>query len=320
MGKKEFSLSPIIPGAGLSIALAVAALGLSELNPAFNPAIISLLLGMFTANFIEKKDHVFGPGARFCYRFVLPAAVGLSGSQLVFTGGAALLWPYSAGCGLLVFGITFLVARGFGLEDDLSVLLSTGLSTLGPGAVAMTSDASGSDSQDTSAAVIAVITIGMAGMLVMGFYPQGLGLGTEKLAFLIGVTLPDLTLVKAAGLPEGALRLAGSFVLLKSVLLGAVLLRVFFSRRRTPRSGARFPWFMVLFIILALAVGLLPEGHRISAFVSPAGRFAAAAGLAATGLCVDFDSAPAKGLMPFAAAVFSWGISIFFIYLVVKTL
>ncbi len=309
----------ITPGAGLSVTLALAALGLSALHSSFDALLISLILGMFAANFIEKGSSLKA-GVRFCVDYVLPAGMGLYGSQMLLAGDGRL-WLYVLGSGLLIFAITFLVARGFGLDDEITLLLSAGLSTAGAGAIALVSNAWGTDKQDTSASVISVIAVGLVGMLVMGFYPQGLGFGPHRTALLMGATLPTLGMVAAIGsaMDPGALRLAASFKLLRTILLGVLLLVIFLKRKGAARCR-RFPWFIILFAGGALAVNLLPGGNRLSAALAPASQFVTSVGLAATGLCVEFDSAPGKGLMPLATSLFSWGISVLFIYLVMKTL
>ncbi len=309
----------VIPGAGLSVALAFAALGVSALYPSLDALLISLVLGMFAANFLGKGSALEA-GVRFCVSFVLPAGVGLYGSQLLLSG-VGPFWLYVLGSGLLIFAITFLVARGFGLEDEMTLLLSAGLSTAGACAIAMVSGVLGTEAQDTSASIISVITVGLAGMLVFGFYPQGLGVVPGKLAFIMGATLPSLGMVTSFGAPldPGAIRLAASFKLLRVVLLGILLLVISFKSKSAPRCR-RFPWFMIPFAVLVLAVNLLGGGSRLSAALAPSSQFVTSVGLAAVGLGVELDSAPRRGMMPFATSLFAWGISVLFIYLVMRTL
>ncbi len=307
-----------MPGVCLSVAIAFLALLAPSLHASFDALLISPLLGMLFGNFIEKKD-VFDPGARFCTGKVLPAGLGLYGAQMVISGPAIRFLPPVLGASLLFFIITFLVTKGFGLESGISILLCTGLSMCGAGAVAIISGTMDSDRNDLSISLISLWTIGLAGMLAMTFCPDALALASQKFAFMLGAALPSLGLIRAASAPMGTkfIGLATSMKLIRTALAGFLAMWLYFTKKAVRTSGALC--FISIFSGLALAVNLLgPAGLRLSGALAPAGLFVLSVSLAALGFSVDFDSILLKGASPLLATLFAWGISVLFIYLAMK--
>ncbi len=310
-----------MPGVCLSAGMAFLALLASSLHPSFDALLISPLIGVILGNFIEKKDW-FEAGARFCVSRVLPVGLGLYGAQMVVRGPAMKFFlPYVLGAGLLFFIITFLVARGFGLESGISLLLCAGLSIGGASAVSIISGAGGAGGDDLSVSLISLWTVGLAGMLSMTFCPDALGLAARKFALMLGAALPSLGLVKAASAYAGG-HLAGiatSLKLIRTALLAPLIIGLYLAKKTVRLSGALV--FLAVFSALALAVNLSgPAGLGLSRAIAPAGLPVLSVSLAALGFTVDFDSIARKGVYPLLTALFAWGISVLFIYLAVKAL
>ncbi len=312
----------IIPGVCLSAAIAFLALLASSLHPAFDALLIAPLMGMLLGNFIEKRG-AFETGVRFCIRRVLPVGLGLYGAQMVIKGPAMQFLPHVLGASLLFFLITFLVSKGFGLEPDMSLLLCAGLSMSGASAIAIVSGARAADKNDVSVSLIALWTIGIAGMLLMSFCPDALGLAAQKYAFMLGAALPSLGMVKAASatMGENFIRLAASLKLVRTALMGFLIMALYFTKKAEltflRASGAI--WFILIFFGLALAVNLSGRaGFGLSSALAPAGLLLLSVSLAALGFTVEFESIAGGGAAPMLTAFFAWGISVLFIYLAMK--
>ncbi len=319
--------SSIIPGICLAAGVASLALLASSLHPSFDALLISPLMGMLLGNFIEKKG-AFEAGTRFCIRRVLPAGLGLYGSQLVISGATMRFLPHILGASLLFFIITFLVARGLGLDHEITLLLCTGLSISGASGVSIISGMRAADRNDVSVSLISLWAIGLAGMLSISFCPDALGLASQKFAFMLGAALPSLGLVKAASasMSEKLAGLATGLKLLRTALLGFLLMGLYFTKKIKKTKKAKETvrtWeavcFISLFWGLALAVNLAgTAGLRLSGALAPAGLFVLSVSLASLGFSVDFDSIARKGASPALTAMFAWGISVLFIYLAMK--
>ncbi len=307
-----------MPGICLSGAIASLALLASSLHPSFDALLMAPLMGMLVGNFIEKKG-AFEAGARFCVTRALPIGLGLYGSQLLISAEAVRFLPHILGASLLFFIITFLVARGFGLDPGTSLLLCTGLSISGASAVSIISDVRGAKRNDVSVTLISLWTIGLAGMLSITSCPGALGLASRKFAFMLGAALPSLGLVKAASaaMSEKLAGLATSLKLLRTALMGFLLMGLYFAKKTVRTREA--VCFISIFLGLALTVNLAgAAGPRLSAALAPAGLLVLSVSLAALGFSVDFDSIALKGTSPVLAALFAWGISVLFIYLAMK--
>ncbi len=313
-----------MPGVCLSAAVAFLALAASCLHPSFDALLMSPLMGMLLGNFIENKKR-FEAGARFCVSRVLPAALGLYGAQMVFPGPAMKFFlfflPYALGAGLLFFVITFIVARGFGLESGISLLLCAGLSVCGASGMAIISGVRGADRDDVSVSLISLWTVGLAGMFFMTFCPDALGLLPQKFAFMLGAALPSLGLIRAASASMGRTLagLATSLKLIRTALLAPLVMVLYFMKKTVRPLEALS--FIAVFTGLALAVNLTgPAGLRLSETLAPIGLLALSLCLAALGLTVDLDSIARKGAYPLLTALFAWSISVLFIYLAMRAL
>ena len=309
-------LSSIIPGLCACFSIALLSLLVSSLHPAFDALLISLILGIIISNLLGERE-LLRPGVEASTRFILPLGIGLYGSQMSLTGQSISLWPWVLASSAVMFAITFLTAKAFGISGKIPLLMSAGMSICGAGAIAVVSGIAAPRKEETSISILAVMTIGLMGMLFLGFNPQGLGLTTGKFAFVSGATLPSLGLVKVAASAAGedSCRLAMAVKYQRMSLLGLLAMALML------RNGGlrKIPWFFVMFIVLALAANFWLPGAFVRDTLSQAGNFMLAAALAGVGLSVDFDAITEKGPKPVISALLSLVIVVLIIYLALNS-
>ena len=171
--------------------------------------------------------------------------------------------------------------------------------------------------EDTSIAILSVMTVGLTGMLFYRFLPDLMGLSVERFAFLSGLTLPMFGQVKVASASMGpeSLQFASNFMLMRiSALVLVAALAVMFPSEGEGK-GSYVPWFMGVFFALALASNLSQTVADMREFVEPVSKFSLSVALAAIGLSLHFDSVTEKGASPIFTCFLSWGIVVLTIYL-----
>jgi uncharacterized integral membrane protein (TIGR00698 family) len=301
-----------------TITIAMVSFLVASLHASFDALVISIIFGILVANLFGDREAL-EPGVQAALKVFLPLGIGLYGSQLLLRGEGMGWWPAVLAIAAFIFGVTYLVSRGFGTDKDTSLLLSTGMSICGASAIIVIAGISGLKKEDTSIALISVMTLGLSGMLLYSLLPDVLALGVDSFAFLAGTTLPMLGQVKvaSASVSEECMALALKYKLLRLGSL-AVLAGLLLSLQKGRRL--RIPWFMGLFFLLALAVNLLPQGQALRTLLAPVSKFMLSATLAAVGLSVELDVIAEKGSRAIMAAFLSWGIVVLFIYLLINAL
>jgi len=288
----------------------------SSLHPSFDILVVSIIFGMLVSNMLHERETL-EPGVNAAIKVFLPLGVGLYGLQLTLPAGVkAVHWLAVAGVFAFTFLAAYFISKGFGLQKKLAILVGTGMSVCGASAIAVVAPLLGAKKEDTSIAIISVMTVGITGMLIYKFLPQMTGLPIGKFAFLSGTTLPMLGQVKVASqtLGEQSLQMAMSFKLLRVSLLLALAIGVVLTAGR-PEKKLYIPWFMVVFVVLAVLGNLSGAVAGLRGAVEPVGRFSLAAALTGIGLSLDLESITEKGARPLLAAFFTWVIVVLFVYL-----
>jgi len=303
------------PGLGITFTIAVISYLASSMHPSFDALVISIIFGMLVANMFDDRE-IIQKGIDLALKVFLPLGIALYGFQLKFAAVETRLLPGILVVFVLMFSISYFIARGFGLERPLSLLLGTGLSVCGASAIVVIAPIMGARKQETSISVLSVITVGLTGMLIYHFLPGMRGMEMEKFAFLTGTTLPMLGQVKVASSVMGkeSLAIALSYKLIRiSALAVVAVLALAFSGARERR--VHVPWFMAVFFALAVAVNISEPVASLSEAMEPLSKVFLSTALAAVGLSIDFDSITEKGARPLIAAFLAWGIIVMVVYL-----
>lgn len=313
--QESWRLKEMLPGAGIALSIAMISFLASLIHPAFDPLAVSLIFGLLVTNLLGERE-MFEVGTNAVLRVFLPLGIGLYGVQIDFSAMDARCLPAVAAVFAFLAVVTYFIVKGFGLGRSMAVLISTGMSVCGASAIAVMAPLIGAKKEDTSIAVISVMTIGLTGVLAYSFIPSLLGIGLEQFAFLSGATLPMLGQVKVASrtLGEDCLRLAVNFKLARVSALAFVALAAF-SFSGVEKRKIRLPWFMALFFALALAANLSQAGASLRGALGPLGTFSLTSALSAIGMSLEFDSITARGASPLFAAFIAWGIVVLSIYL-----
>lgn len=256
----------IYPGIALAIVIAAAATFLSEHYGA--PVMLFALLIGIAFHFLSE-DAACGQGIDFASRSLLRFGVGLLGLRLSIGDVASIgLAPVVAvvgfvlatlGCGAF---LSFLLGRrmAFGLLAGGSVAICGASAAL---AIVSVLPPRADREQDTLFVVIGVTALSTIAMIAYPVLFQALGLSDIESGFLIGATIHDVAQVVGAGysISDDAGVIATFVKMLRVALLPVVMLVVMLSFRGAQTQKLRLPWFLIMFVALAVLAntGLLPQ-------------------------------------------------------------
>ncbi|TAL25416.1 MAG: putative sulfate exporter family transporter [Nitrospirae bacterium] len=304
----------ILPGIVIIFLITIVSYMLSLVHPSFDILVISMIFGMLIVNFIDDKE-IFSAGIAFTLKVFLPTGIALYGAQLSFAGTEPKLLFSVLATTICLFALTYFIAKGLGLSKNLGLVLSTGLSVCGASAIAIVSPLIGAKKEETSISLIAVMVLGLAGMIFYPLFTDILMLNKNEFSFFSGATLPMLGQVKAAASAAGpealALALKIKLIRISSLIFIPIVVLILSGRRKK----FYVPWFIVVFIALAIGANTIKEAKIITGFVESASKLLLASALAGIGLSVDFDSIAEEGIRPLLAVFLSWGIVILLLYL-----
>jgi len=253
-------------GIFLAVVIAIAASFLSEHYGA--PVMLfALLIGM--AFHFLSEDESCVKGIEFSSKTLLRFGVGLLGLRLSIGDVTSLgLGPVLAvvgfvlatlGCGALM---SLLLGRrmAFGLLAGGSVAICGASAAL---AITAVLPPRSDREQDTLFVVIGVTALSTIAMIAYPVLFQALGLTDVESGFLIGATIHDVAQVVGAGysISDEAGVIATFVKMLRVALLPVVILVAMFSFRGAQTQRLSLPWFLVMFLLLAMLAnsGLLPE-------------------------------------------------------------
>lgn len=256
----------IYAGSAVAIILAVAAFALAE-QYAAPVMLFAILLGM--AMSFLGEDERCAPGLDFCAKTVLRIGVALLGLRVTVDHLMALGWSAVAIVALavvLTIVLGALLGRLFGLGSQFGVLTGGSVAICGASAAIALSSVLPSRQDGDQRLVFVIIGVTALSTLSMIVYPpiaNSLGLGDVAAGVFLGGTIHDVAQVVGAGYSVSPATgdLATIVKLLRvAMLVPTVFLVMLIFHTSGGQDNARFPFFLVAFVVLAAAnsFGLVP--------------------------------------------------------------
>lgn len=253
---------------GLMLAAVIAAAATFLSNHYGAPVMLfALLIGMAFHFMSEEKKCA--EGINFASKTLLRFGVGLLGLRLsIIEIESVGLVPSLAvvgfvlatlGCGA---ALSFLLGRrmAFGLLAGGSVAICGASAAL---AITSVLPPRADREQDALFVVIAVTALSTIAMIAYPVLFNAIGMNEIESGFLIGATIHDVAQVVGAGysISDDAGVIATFVKMLRVALLPVVLLTVMLSFRGAQSQRLHLPWFLVMFVALAVLTntGILPD-------------------------------------------------------------
>ena len=240
---------------------------------------------------------------------LLPIAVILLGFGMhldtVIRVGLTSVWITMISISLtLIIGMT--LGRMFGVERDLSLLLSTGTAVCGGSAIAAMSPSIGASQSDTGVAMAVVFLLNGAGLLIFPAIGRFFELSQQQFGFWAALAIHDTSSVVGAAAIYGAEALAiGTTVKLTRALW---ILPLAFGGAKLNRSESKAPfqWFLIGFLAAAAARSLFPAFEAVWDLGSLAGKHLMTGTLFLIGAGLSRDKLKKIGFKPLFMAVTLW--------------
>ena len=290
----------IMPGVGLCGAVGFAAILVAAYVP-LGAVAVAIILGIVVGNVMRPKA-VFQGGITFNEKRILSFAIALMGVNLNFMilrelGIRSLLLIVVAMA--LTILVSLILARFWGIDRKLALLLGIGNGVCGSSAIAATEGIIGADQEQVGLSVAIVNFLGTIGIFLLPYLGAGLMHFTElNSGLLIGNTLQAVGQVVAAGFSVSDMAgQTATIVKMARILmltpLNLILIVSFADRKTGGGKGSKkagMPLFIIGFILFSLipTLELLPEGaiHVISRI----SRYTLILAMAGIGLRITFSS------------------------------
>lgn len=307
-------------GLAITLLISIVSYLTSSLHPSFDLLVISIIFGMLVSSIIGDRSSI-EPGIELATKLFLPLGIGLYGMQVAITGVSFKFLPLIATTSIITFFVTYFISRGIGIDKEISIMLSAGMSICGASAIVVIAPLILAKKEDVSISLISLLTVGLTGMLVFKMFHNIVTISPEDYALMSATTLPMFGQVRVAALAMGdeALKLAVNLKLIRIAMLIFVAIGVLIYGGKK-RTGFPIPWFMFVFFGLAVAVNTSKDVASFRSFVAPIGQFSLSTALAAIGLSIDIEVIMEKGSRPLLAAFLSWSIIVLMLYLTVNVI
>ncbi|GLK64237.1 YeiH family protein [Paracoccus kondratievae] len=306
---------PVLPGLGLTFAIAVAATAVQQLSgiAALSPLVVAMVLGMAIGN-LTGTPEAARAGIGFSLRRILRLAIVLLGFQLTLEQLRAVGLP-----GLTVIAVTLAVTfvftrwvgRVLGVEARLAELIAAGTSVCGASAVIATNTVTRGTDEDVAYAIACVTVFGSLSMLAMPILGGMMAMGPTSYGIWVGATIHEVAQVVGAGFQHGAEAGQAATVakLSRVIMLAPLILTLGALARRRGAKGtgkAPTPWFVLGFIAVVVLNSALPLPEALHAEVAGLTAFLLTMALAAMGLETDLRKLRAKGIRPLLLGAVAW--------------
>lgn len=281
-GESRFSpvyarLCALLPGVGLSAAVAATAFGLQRLELELlgfawiEAIVLAILLGAAIRIFWPPSKRWMS-GIGFSAKTLLEVAVALLGATVSGAAVAALgPWLLLGIVAVVVVAIAggYAIGRLFGLPHAMALLVSCGNAICGNSAIAAVAPTIDAEVEDVAAAIGFTAVLGIVVVLLVPVIGSLLGYEAAHVGVLAGLTVYAVPQVLAAASPAGAVAIqTGAVVkLVRVLMLGPVTLVLGLmhagkgEKGRKPKLSQLVPWFIVAFLILMglRSAGVIPE-------------------------------------------------------------
>lgn len=314
----------LLPGAAVSIVIALVATGLARFAPVVGAPVIAVVLGLLLSA-AARRESSLQLGIAFTGKYALQCAVVLLGAQLslrqVAHVGVESL-PVMITTIVVCLVLAYLLGRWMDIDFDLRTLIGVGTAICGASAIAAASSTIRAKHSAIAYAISTIFVFNIAAVLIFPSLGHILGMSQHAFGLFAGTAVNDTSSVVAAATSYGseAGRYAVVVKLTRTLLIIPICLGLaMFVRRRDLAEGRQpevvrrvvryarlVPWFLVGFLLLAAlkSAQLIPNGSGPG--LQHAALFLTASALGAIGLSTDLAALRRAGYRPLLLGLCLW--------------
>lgn len=274
-------------GFALALVLGFAASFISKQVKGLDPLVAAVVLGLGASVVISARDKVYFkvlPGILLAQSIFIPIAIALYGKNLeikVMLASNPWIFLQVIGITSLTFFLMFFLGKLFGFNERMRYLLGFGSAICGASAIAIASPVLECEPNDTATGLIDNTIAALISMYVLAtvVLPHVL---PREYAAAAGALLHQTGFVKMA-LAGGAKDLLEFGVVVKSLRVVLLVLAIptvsYLIRKRI-----YVPWYLVLFVVVALLFSYVPMNKEVSKGVTTFYEICFSAALASIGM------------------------------------
>lgn len=299
--------TPLLPGLGLSVSVAVLAKIVAISLPDLGGATLAILFGIVLGNTFFKQE-VLAVGTKFSESVLLEYSVVLLGFTVTFQTISHLGFNglgYIIAMMATVISATILIGKRLGFSDNMSTMMAGGNAVCGSSAIGAIAPSIGAKDDEKGQVITLVNLLGTVMMLTLPFLGTML-YGKDLLAnsALLGGTLQSVgQVVAGASLinPE-TVSYAMLFKITRIIFLVVV---VFVFQQRAQKQGTAqvqhlkkvsVPWYVIAFLSVCILNSCVKLPQFFNDGAHQIGTWFETIALAAIGLRLDFKKFMKEGL------------------------
>ena len=274
-------------GFALALGLGIASSFIAKQIKGLDPLVAAVVVGMAASVLINAREKVYFkvlPGIILAQSIFVPIGIALYGKNLelkVMLASSPWIFAQVIGITGLTFVIMFWLGKLFGLNDRMRYLLGFGSAICGASAIAIASPVLESEPNDMATGLVDNTIAALISMWLLSTFVIGHVLPRE-FAGAAGALLHQTGFVKMA-LEHQAKSVLEFGVVVKSLrvvlLVVAIPVVSYLIRKRV-----YVPWYLVLFVVVALLFSYAPIPGQVSKGVSTFYEICFTAALVSIGL------------------------------------
>lgn len=304
---------------GLLVAAAIAAVAtfLARFAPLIGAPVLAIVIGMI-ARAVLTLPASLNPGVKFASKYVLQAAIVVSGFGLSIAAVAHTGWetlPVTLGTIAVALVLAPIVGRLLGIDATLQHLVGVGTAICGASAIAAVASVIEPVEADVALAIATIFFYNIAAVLTFPAIGSALHLTQAQFGVWAGTAINDTSSVVAAGYAYGTQ--AGEHATIVKLTRAAFILPVVaivavaHARAKRERGvhvpwGRVVPWFILWFVAAACvnSTGIVPAGWHPG--ITLLSTFLISTALGAIGLQTELARLLRSGARPLALGFVLW--------------
>jgi len=310
-----------ISGMLLCLLLSAVAYGLGKCFPVIGGAVFGIVIGIIVA--FWRRPVWLESGIRYTSKKILQDSIVLLGFEMnmasvIDVGGQSLL--------VIIFTLTAsfltacLVSRRLRIPAHVAALVGVGTCICGGSAIAATAPVIDAAEEDISQAISTIFLFNILAVFLFPALGSALNLSDAGFGMWAGTAINDTSSVVAAGAAwsqrvgnDEALHIATIVKLTRTLMIVPITLAlaIYTSKKNKNRALKYslvkiFPWFVLGFLMTALARTLFPIPAAVTGALVWMGKFMVIMAMTAIGLNTNLKKLLKQGLKPVLLGACCW--------------
>jgi uncharacterized integral membrane protein (TIGR00698 family) len=318
-------------GIALCLAVALPSWLLGRTFPLIGGPITAILAGILISLIFPKlmnlqfgKNLSFSEGVKFTSKKLLQYSIILLGFEMNFfniinVGGMSLVvmaFTFTA-----VFLMAFLAGKLLKVPGNAATLIGVGTSICGGSAIAAVAPVIRAEDEDVTRAISTIFLFNIIAVFIFPALGRLMGMDDVSFGIWAGTAINDTSSVVAAGTAwsnaaenDMSLNVATIVKLTRTLMIVPItlVLAIYTARKLKNTEGTSFsfvkvfPWFVLFFLVAAIANTFLNIPAQVSSFLFQTGKFVIIMAMAAIGLNTNLKSLFSNGIKPIALGALCW--------------